>query len=95
MAFRDAGTSYCEHTCMLLVLTADALGSGAVEIGSERGYVVEMRDDTLEEPYVLAPGQNVRLVSRYDASMDHFGMPYRKTPWGCPLGLPPIALLVR
>jgi hypothetical protein len=45
----------------------------ADEVGNERGYVVEMKDDTLAEPYELAPGQKVRLSSTYDALQDHYG----------------------
>ena len=41
--------------------------------GEEHGYLVQMLDDTLDPPYQLSPGQAVRLVSRYDASVDHYG----------------------
>jgi hypothetical protein len=34
---------------------------------------VKMSDDTLLVPYELQPGQNITLVSRYDASVDHYG----------------------
>jgi hypothetical protein len=48
----------------------------ADEVGNERGYVVEMKDDTLAESYEMAPGQKVRLVSTYDAQQDHYGEPF-------------------
>jgi hypothetical protein len=45
----------------------------ADEVGNERGYLVQMTQDTLDEPYKMSPGQKVRLVSNYDARMDHYG----------------------
>jgi hypothetical protein len=52
--------------CVLLYFPAD-------EVGNERGYLVEMAQDTLDEPYKMSPGQKVRLVSNYDARTDHYG----------------------
>jgi hypothetical protein len=34
---------------------------------------VEMKDDTLAEPYELAPGQKVMQSSTYNALQDHYG----------------------
>ena len=34
---------------------------------------MKMSDDTVLMPYELRPGQNITLVSRYDASVDHYG----------------------
>ncbi|BDA50791.1 hypothetical protein COCOBI_17-0080 [Coccomyxa sp. Obi] len=42
--------------------------------GQEKGYLVEMTDDTLVPPYPLKPGQNVTIVSKYNADKNHFGV---------------------
>ena len=44
--------------------------------GQEKGYLVRMTDDTLVPPYQLKPGQNVTIVSRYSADIEHYGMHY-------------------
>lgn len=41
--------------------------------GQENGYVVRLEPDVLSTPYPLAPGHHVTVVSRYDASVDHYG----------------------
>lgn len=41
--------------------------------GEEKGYLVRMTDDTLVPPYQLQPGHNVTIVSKYDASEQHYG----------------------
>ncbi|BDA50792.1 hypothetical protein COCOBI_17-0100 [Coccomyxa sp. Obi] len=63
--------------------------------GEEKGYLVEMTDDTLVPPYPLKPGQHVTIVSEYNADKNHYGVmglwALSVTKWDptCPGGVPP------
>lgn len=43
-------------------------------VGNERGYLVSMSQAVMQEAVQIQPGQNVTLVSDYNASEDHFGV---------------------
>ena len=53
----------------------------AADAGQEHGYLVKMTDDSLAIPYTMQPGQKVTLVSRYDSSVDHYGVMAFVIPW--------------
>eukprot|EP00884_Botryococcus_braunii_P008862 jgi/Botrbrau1/17978/Bobra.50_1s0067.1 len=67
---------YDADTDALICRSCPVYGNGTSldELGNEAGYLVKMMDDTLATPLVMRPGQRVRLVSRYDASTDHYGV---------------------
>ena len=61
------------HTSALSSMTFKGICAWADTPGQEKGYLVQMTDDTLVPPYQLKPGQNVTIVSKYSADEKHYG----------------------
>ncbi len=48
--------------------------NSAGQPGNEQGFIVQIKADDVEPPYVIQPGTVVRLVAEYDSREDRLGI---------------------
>ncbi len=70
---RTLADIHYHHHSALSKVKCEGVCAWADTPGQEKGYLVQMTDDTLVPPYQLKPGQNVTIISKYSADDKHYG----------------------